>query len=99
MKTLLLTLCITASLFCHSQFFTSPYGDTATIFRISEREAKRCTITGPWSQVAEVFIKYWQTSYNQEEGKRGVVRYNISDKITFISNANGTGVITVLQNK
>jgi len=60
-----------------------------------------CDITGKWDEVATIFIDYWETKMNLPElkGKAGIVKYTITDKITFNTNPNGTATIHIQKNE
>lgn len=61
-----------------------------------------CHIKGNWHEVAYIFVDYWETKMNLDElkGKSGIVKYTITDKITFNCNLNtGTATIDIVKNQ
>lgn len=58
-----------------------------------------CSIEGNWMEVAELFIKYWETKMNFDEMKGSpVIKYTVSDKITFSTLPNGKAKIVISKN-
>jgi hypothetical protein len=61
----------------------------------------KCIINGTWNEVANIFIQYWQTKmqFSELKSQTDIIKYTISDKVSFSTLPNGNAKIVVLKSK